>query len=260
MPPIITWAPDRPNVMHFTHKALRQSKTYADKTCSVIILQSSLMVVGIFLHLMVISALFPKLFKTMPLFLLYVVSVLVSTVTQMVAYVDAGGRSGQYQVFYWLTDVICSALLYAALLAFISQIWRASNKPAPALLTFFFYAMVVVSLAAHHTTPIGRWMTLVSRDLNFGAVLLNFLLWVSLLRGKRSNPMLGLASALGIEMAGGAIGHSLRSLSSYTVFPGNMIIIGSHLLCFFLCWRVLNSWNRLENPRPPIFTGRTQEA
>jgi hypothetical protein len=226
----------------------------------VIILQFSLMVVGIFLHLMVISALFPKLFRTMPLFLLYVVSVLVSTVTQMLAYVDTGGRGGQYQLFYWLTDVICNALLYAALLAFISKTFRESNKLATAALTFICYAAVILSLWFRYTMPVGRWMTIVSRDLNFGAVLLNFLLWASLLRGKRSNPMLGLSSALGIEMCGGAIGHSMRYLSKMTVMPGNMVIVFTHLLCFYLCWRVLDSWPKLEAGPPRVITRRTQEA
>jgi hypothetical protein len=66
---------------------------------------------------------------------------------------------------------------------------------------------------------------------------------VALLKTRGDHRVLSLASALGVQMTGAAIGHSFRYMSAATVPFGDVILVASHLLCFYLMWRALRSWN-----------------
>ena len=52
-----------------------------------------------------------------------------------------------------------------------------------------------------------------------------------------------------IILAGKAIGHSLRQISSSTVLAGELILVLSHLLCLYIWWQALRSFDRQEVER-----------
>ena len=95
-------------------------------------------------------------------------------------------------------------------------------------------------------------MTLVSRDLNFCAAILDLLLWLLLLAAARKErQLLMLSGGLGIEFAGDAIGHGLRSIgtqirtahlqiSDALLFTGGILIPVTFLCCLYLWWRAFH--------------------
>jgi hydrogenase-4 membrane subunit HyfE len=95
-------------------------------------------------------------------------------------------------------------------------------------------------------------MTQLSRDLGFLAVILDLALWAVLIQSRRPDRTLLMVSAgMGIQMAGKAIGHSLRQLSRSAIVPGNLIIVLSGLLCLYIWWQAFRHYDQ-NAPRPTI--------
>ena len=94
-----------------------------------------------------------------------------------------------------------------------------------------------LSLYFTYNHGLDLWMTQFSRNVGFLAVILNLILWAALLKHRRPDQTLLLVSGgMGIQMAGKAIGHSLRQLR-LTVTTGNLVIVLSHLLCLYIWWQ-----------------------
>jgi hypothetical protein len=97
---------------------------------------------------------------------------------------------------------------------------------------------VLVSVYFTWNPKIGHWMTNLSRNLGFLAVVLNLVLWAALIQFRRQDRVLLMVTGgMGIQMAGKAIGHSLRQLL-YPRNPlaGDLIIVLSHMLCLYIWW------------------------
>ena len=85
----------------------------------------------------------------------------------------------------------------------------------------------------------GRWPSVLTRNLSFGAVLLNFFLWQSLLKHQRMAPqLLMLSLGAGLWTTGRAIGHSLRLLHIRT--GGDAIVVLSELLSLLVWYWALS--------------------
>jgi hypothetical protein len=51
------------------------------------------------------------------------------------------------------------------------------------------------------------------------------------------------SGGLGIQMAGKAIGHSLRQLSPLNPLAGDLVIVLSHLLCLYIWWHAFRRFD-----------------
>jgi F0F1-type ATP synthase assembly protein I len=81
-------------------------------------------------------------------------------------------------------------------------------------------------------------MTKLARNLSFCSVILNLALWAVLIKARHTDRRLLLISGgLGVQMAGKAIGHSLRQVSASTVLAGNLVYVLSHLACMYIWWQ-----------------------
>ena len=52
------------------------------------------------------------------------------------------------------------------------------------------------------------------------------------------------SGGMGIQMAGKAIGHSLRQLSRSAMMPGDLVIVLSHLLCLYIWWQAFRHYGQ----------------
>jgi hypothetical protein len=149
--------------------------------------------------------------------------------------------------YYWINDVILQTLI---VLLVLSLVYRSMHEDPRRpffirVLALAVLAIAAISLAVYWDQPLNHRMTDVARNLSFGAVLLNLALWMSLIKHRLPDTrLLMISGALGIQMAGQAIGHSLRQLaiprrSVALVMTGNVIIAGAHVACLFLWWQVL---------------------
>lgn len=75
-------------------------------------------------------------------------------------------------------------------------------------------------------------MTNVIRNLSLIAMLMNLLLWILLVQRRTSDrTLLMVSSGLGLQMAGEAMGQSLRLINPATEQFGNVVLICAHIAC-----------------------------
>ena len=197
---------------------------------------------ALLLQLLVIRELLRGYYRKMPFLFLYAVGVFLSTVVAMAAYFDFGRWTSRTASYYWLLEALLTLLVFGMLISFIYQI--TAGRPGSFLLRVMLIAgsllFAIVSIVVHYTglAWLNRWMTNVTRDISFGAVILNLLLWTGI-DSRKQRLLLGISAGLGIQMAGDAIGHSLRQMSRATVIPGDFVLAAANPLCFYTWWRAL---------------------
>src|ERR1022692_3633597 len=85
--------------------------------------------------------------------------------------------------YYWIDEVILDVLVFCVVIAFIDEAARHSKQKLIERHWLVLAAALIcaVSFAIHHGLPMNRQMTLISRDLNICAVILDLILWSLLL-------------------------------------------------------------------------------
>jgi len=216
--------------------------------------------VGLPLELLVIAAmLHGGAYREFPAAFAYAVAEFLTTVVEiplaLAWYRTNDAQLGmRYAYWYWRDERIMQFLVLAVV---ISLLWMATN---PARSRRILRLMIVVgigllagiSLLAHYDSriPEGRWMTFWSRDLNFGAAVLDMLLWAMLIaKRQKDSRLLMLSAGLGIMFAGEAIGQSVRNLATHhsaITLPGSILVMLTSL-AFLYIW-----WQTFRVPRPVL--------
>lgn len=134
----------------------------------------------------------------------------------------------QFMVF-----LLVISLIYRAFTTRSEKRWLGRWLIAGALLlpaAFLGYALLQPSVS------FIRSMTNAVRNLSVTAMVMNLVLW-TLLIGSRTpdRRLLTITSGLGLQMAGEAIGQSLRLMNRTLVPYGNGVLIAAHFLCL-LVW------------------------
>jgi hypothetical protein len=201
-------------------------------------------------------------YRDFPFLFAYAVASFLATAVEVAAILDLMGWSRYTYKYYWINDAILQTLIVLLVLSLV-QLSLREHPRRPFLMRVLGLAAVAVatiSLAAYWDEPLNRRMTNVARNLSFGAVLLNLALWMSLIRNRLPDRrVLLISGALGIQMAGQAIGHSLRQLATPRrsvplVIAGNLVIAVAHVMCMYLWWQVLRQHEAraLQMPRSAL--------
>ncbi|MFB3778910.1 MAG: hypothetical protein ACE141_14930 [Bryobacteraceae bacterium] len=214
------------------------------------ILWSFTLVVGVVLQVLVIAALLQGSYRRFRVLFVYMVVLLLTTVAEAAAFYNANlfYRASRY---YWTIDAGRQVLIFLLVLSLIYGALEVNPKRSSIrrLLAICALAFVLVSLLLTHDPRVGHWMNNLSRNLGFLAVVLNLVLWAVLIKfGRADRTLLMLSGGMGVQMAGKAIGHSLRQLSKTTELAGNLIIVVSHLLCLYIWWQAF----RRDSPGHPF--------
>jgi FtsH-binding integral membrane protein len=99
-----------------------------------------------------------------------------------------------------------------------------------------------VSFAIHRSSHLNRQMTLVSRDLNICAVILDLMLWSLLLTARRPDRRLMLLSGgLGLQLTGAIMGEQLRHFSHSLLLTGTLLEVTTGFLGLYIWWRALRT-------------------
>jgi hypothetical protein len=202
---------------------------------------------GAVVQVLLIAALVRGSYRDFPFLFAYAVASFLATAVEVAAILDLMGWSRYTYKYYWINDVILQILI--VLLVFsLMHVSLQENPRRPFVMRTLGLAAVAVaavSLAVYWDEPLNRKMTNIGRNLSFAAVLLNLALWMSLIRNRLPDRrVLLISGALGIQMAGQAIGHSLRQLATPRrslplVNAGNIVIAVAHVMCLYLWWQVL---------------------
>ena len=201
---------------------------------------------GVPLDLMVVAVLLRGEYRRYPFIFLYAVVDLLTTILEIqpsMAYGsgNAEARHRWVQIF-WIDERIMQVLVF---LLVISLVYSATKhlRPRRTLLTGMICGTLLVaaiSLWAHHDLShhIGRYMTRLTRDLNFCAAILDLGLWALLIGSRKKDyKLLLVTGGLGIQFAGGAIGQSLRDMSPAIVTAASDFTVITSLARVYIWWR-----------------------
>ncbi len=202
--------------------------------------------VGIALQLLLIHQLAKGAFRQFRIVSVYVLTLFLTTIVEAAAFYNPliWSRTSSY---YWVVDSIRQALIFLVVISLTHSVMgsRPDRAAVRRLLILGALVFTLASLMLTRGDPFGIWMAKVGRNLGFCAVVLNLILWAFLIRYRQADRLLLMISGgLGIQMAGKAIGHSFRQLSSTTTTAGELIIVVSHLACLYIWWQAFRFFDR----------------
>lgn len=200
------------------------------------ILLSSL---GIALQLLLIGAMMRGAARRYRVLFVYVVVLFLTTVVEAAVFYNPGVPAAAAR-YRWTLDAARQVLIFLVVLSFIRQ--ALGNRPRRAFYDRLLWAGALVfcaaSLVLTRNPVVGYWMTNLSRNLGFLSVVLNLVLWAALIQHRRGDrTLLVVTGGMGIQMAGKAVGHSLRQLSPTLLTTGNLVLVLTHLLCLYIWWQ-----------------------
>jgi vacuolar-type H+-ATPase subunit I/STV1 len=208
---------------------------------------------GLTLQLLLLRALAGGAKRAFPVFFAYTVTLfLVSVVTVSALWND--DFFGSANRYYWALEAIIQILIFLVVISLIYGAMDRSEKRVLVRCALIGGALLFVCVSLYFTRDPrpGRWMTQLSRNLGFLAVILDLILWAVLIQSRRADrTLLMVSGGMGIQMAGKAIGHSLRQISRSAIVPGDMITVLSHLLCLYIWWQAFRHFDQ-NAPGPTI--------
>jgi hypothetical protein len=205
-------------------------------------LQYIVWALGLALNLLVISALLRGSWRQYRLVFVYAVTLLLATVLEIAAGTAPGSVSRD--IYYWADEVILVILVFCVVIGFI---YRAAGKGRVVARHWLIVGAALTCVASFlvHRDPhatMNHVMTLVSRDLNMCAVVLDLILWSVLVAARRPDrQLLMLSGGLGLQLTGAIMGASIRQLSRATFAPGAVLEALTSLLGLFIWWRALRT-------------------
>lgn len=206
--------------------------------------------VGLPLEVLIIAALLRGGYKQYPFVFVYVLADLLTTAVEIrpsLGY-GSGTRAAVHEFLqiYWVDERIMQILMFLVVISLIYVTAR-GRKPQGTVMLGVIGGTIVfagASFLIHYSSHryIGQWMTPWTRDLNFGAALLDFALWGRLIsQPHKDYTLLMLSGALGIQFSAQAIGQALRSQyqSQTSLFLANILLMLMNLVFVYLWWQAL---------------------
>lgn len=204
-------------------------------------LQYSAWAIGLWLNVLVISAMARGSYRQYPFAFAYSLALLASTLFEIGL---QNAPKDLRHMYYWTDEVILDVLVFCVVIAFIDQAARYSKQKVVERHWLVLGAAVIVaiSFAVRHSPHLNLQMTLVSRDLNICAVILDVILWSLLVTARRPDRrLLLLSGGLGLQLTGAIMGESLRHLSHSLFGEGTLVEVGTGFLGLFIWWRALRT-------------------
>jgi hypothetical protein len=197
--------------------------------------------IGLSLYLLVISALLRGPYRQYPFVFAYALASFFSTVAEIAAHSFPPKVQAKY---YWTDEIVLDVLVFCLVLAFIDQAARQSPRKVIQRYWLILGAVLIGagSYVIHRASPPNFRMTLISRDLNICAVILDLILWLLLLSARRPDrTLLLLSGGLGLQLTGAIMGGQLIR-SSPSLYPfGAFVEVSSSLLGTYIWWRALRA-------------------
>lgn len=201
------------------------------------------------------------------------------------AQVDAASQTLANRIYadlYWTNDVIVDLLRFVLLVVLIYKVVGSSKPLLGRVLTGLVLAMMVLPFllfhpflhpprpplsspipllnfgeAVFHTYPRAAWFNSASQLLNFGAAVMNVILWGALIQSKKRDPqILALSIGLGILVTGTAVSYGFRHFSPEGQFTALInIFLNLTQLAAWLIWsRAFWPARKPGIPGPPVLT------
>lgn len=195
------------------------------------------------------------IYRQAPVLLCYLLVLFITGMVDVMLLIDVGGwGSDAYAArIYWLNDSIRQCGLLAVIVSIMYRIGARSGTARlwPVCLVLAF---LLIGVIYRIETPKQRWTDFL-RNVSFFAVLLNWGLWARLIKQSRgaitglfargelpARAALAFSAGAGIQLAGEAVGQSIRSIAfkhrwDAVVDAANYLLVLAHLACLVV-WLV----------------------
>jgi hypothetical protein len=208
---------------------------------------------SLLLYVAIIHRLFRAHLRTFFVLFAYLLVLLLTWVIDTTLYYGQGaiGFSDDARRLYFINDLCRQAMVYVLVISLIMRAvagsarfrwmgrWLVLGAAVLAGLFFWFH---------HDPEKIATWMTNVIRNLSLVAMLMNLLLWILLVQRRTSDrTLLMVTSGLGLQMAGEAMGQSLRLIARATEPFGNVVLICAHIACLVVWYTAFK-----KPPQPAV--------
>ena len=205
---------------------------------------------ALIVQLMVMWAMLRGTWSRYPLVFGYVLVSFFGTVTQASFQYYFGRQSVAYARAYWLADLAGAFLVLLVIIHLIRRAmtthpWR-DHVYWGLTLGMALTGVASVLFVGDYSRGfrLGRLLTELSRNYYFSAVLLNAILWITLMRVQHPDRQVYLfSSGLGLKLTGAAIAHAVRlTTSSGYWFAANQILFYSHLASLYVLYLAVRSF------------------
>jgi hypothetical protein len=187
-------------------------------------------------------------FRKYVVFTGYVVGALAVDVIEAIAYYRPGWGTPAYRKLYWTDHVTLDLLLFLVVIAFTYAALQGNPlRPKAAKVLVVIVALTLalpLTLLRSYRSPkygffTSQWFNHVSQIWNFGAAIMNLVLWTALLSNRRRDSRLVVLSiGVGIVTASAAIAWGVRQwLPQADRWPVDSFRTVTHLASLLLwCW------------------------
>jgi hypothetical protein len=122
-----------------------------------------------------------------------------------------------YARYYYSNEVLVDLFRFVLVIVLIYKASEGGRRVSGRMLTGLVLVMMVLPFVLFHPTftpfPKGVWFNSTSELLNFGAAIMNLMLWATLIASKKREPKLLMVSAgLGVIVTGTAIAYGVQLL------------------------------------------------
>jgi hypothetical protein len=187
-------------------------------------------------------------FRKYPVFAAYVLGEFAADVVEYIAYYRLGWESPAYRRLYWTDHVTLDLFLFLVVIAFTyaalqDNPLRPKAAKALGVIVAITLALPFAVLRDHygpkHGSFTSQWFNHASQIWNFGAAIMNLVLWTALLSNRRRDPQLvTLSIGVGVVTTSAAIAWGARRwLSPDNRWPVDIFMALSGLASVLLwCW------------------------
>jgi hypothetical protein len=187
-------------------------------------------------------------FRKYTVFALYILAQFAASVSEYIAFYRVGWESSAYRMLYWTDQVTQTLLLFLVVIAFTYAALKENPLRPKAARALGLIVAVALALpfAMLHINPnrvhpffSSQWFNHASQVWNFGAAVMNLVLWTALLSNRRRDPQLVTVSiGVGIVTASAAIAWGARRwLPEADRWTADSFMLVTHLACLLLwCW------------------------
>ncbi|HLX45363.1 MAG TPA: hypothetical protein VKR43_18080 [Bryobacteraceae bacterium] len=124
-----------------------------------------------------------------------------------------------YARLYWANDVLVDLFRFVLVIVLIYRISTGKKQVSARTLTILVLIMMVLPFVLFHPRfnpwPAAAWFNSTSELLNFGAAIMNLMLWTALIASRNRDPQFLMVSAgLGVVVTGSALSLGVRHLIS----------------------------------------------
>jgi len=206
------------------------------------------------IQVLVISALWRGPARQYPGVFLYIIADFLTTLLEIWPSLSSRNTTSTATIqtfaqLYWWDERIIQALIFVMVISLVYTA-TAHMRPRRILLlgiiggTLAFAAITFfIHVDSQPGVPIGKWMTPWTRDLSFGAAVLDLGLWATLIANRQRNyRLLMVSGALGVQFTGEAIAQALRDLSPFLRdHVASYLVPLPNLICLYIWWQAFRT-------------------